>query len=65
MLVSVILAATPAMFLAQGQIQAAPAEQLVSLAERASQQVQNLIDMINANDTALEQIDAVGLTEQF
>ncbi len=65
MLISVILAATPAMLLAQGQIQTAPAEQLVLLAERASQQVQNLIDMINANDTALEQIETVGLSADF
>lgn len=65
MLFSVILAATPAMLLAQGQIQITTAEQMVSLAERASQQVQNLIDMINANDTAFEQIETAGLSDDF
>ena len=65
LLASVILATAPVMFLVQGQIQAAPAEKLVELAERAGQHVQNLIDMINANEEALTQIETVGLTEQF
>jgi hypothetical protein len=64
-LASIILATTPAMLLAQGQIQTVPAQQIVTLAERAAQQVQNLIDMINANEDALAQIDAVGLTDEF
>ena len=37
----------------------------MTLAERAAQQVQNLIDMINANEDALAQIDTVGLTDEF
>jgi len=65
MLVSVILATTPVMFLVQGQIIAAPAEKLVELAESAGQQVQNLIDMVNANEEAIAQIETVGLTQQF
>ena len=64
-LASIILATTPAMLIAQGQIQTAPAQQIVTLAERAAQQVQNLIDMINANEDALAQIDTVGLTDEF
>ena len=65
MLVSVMLATAPVMFLVQGQIQASPAQQVVALTERAAQQVQNLIDLINSNDTALEQIEAVDLTADF
>ncbi len=64
-LASIILATTPAMLLAQGQVQTAPAQQIVTLAERAAQQVQNLIDMINANEDALAQIDTVGLADEF
>jgi hypothetical protein len=64
-LASIILATTPAMLLAQGQTQTAPAQQIVTLAERAAQQIQNLIDMINANEDALAQIDTVGLTDEF
>jgi len=64
-LASIILATTPAMLLAQGQVQTAPAKQMVTLAVRAAQQIQNLIDMINANEDALAQIDAVSLTDEF
>jgi len=65
MLTYVMLASTPLMFLVYGQIQTAPAEQLVALVERAAQQVQNLIDIIKANDTALEEIEKAGLTANF
>ncbi len=64
-LASIILATTPAMLLAQGQIQTAPAQQIVTLAEKAAQQVQNLIDMINADQDALAQIQTAGLTYEF
>jgi len=64
-LVSIILATTPAMLLAQGQIQTAPAQQIVTLAEKAAQQVQNLIDMIKADQDALAQIQTAGLTYEF
>jgi hypothetical protein len=62
---SILLATAPVMFLAQGQIQTAPAQQVVALAERASQQVQNLIDLINSDDDALAQIETFGLTDEF
>jgi hypothetical protein len=64
-LASLLLATAPAMFLAQGQIQTAPAQQVVALAEKASQQVQNLINWINSDDDALAQIETVGLTDEF
>ncbi|MCW4025456.1 MAG: hypothetical protein NWF01_10555 [Candidatus Bathyarchaeota archaeon] len=64
-LILVILAATPMMFLAQAQVQTSPATQLVSIAEKASYQVKNLIDTIKSNDTALDQIDAYNLTSSF
>jgi hypothetical protein len=64
-LISVILAMTSVTLLAQGQIQAAPVENLVEFAERAEQQVKNLIDMITANEEALTKIENVGLSEQF
>jgi hypothetical protein len=64
-LASIILATTPAIFLAQGQIQTASSQQMVALAERAAQQVQNLIDMINADEDALAKIETVGLIDEF
>lgn len=65
MLICVMVVAAPAMLFVQGQIEATPAEQLVELAERAGQHIQNLIDMVNADGEALAQIETVGLTEQF
>jgi tetratricopeptide (TPR) repeat protein len=65
MVVSVIMAAAPvsAIFYGQGQIQATPAEELVELADRAEQQVKNLIDLVYANETALQKIEDVGLLD--
>jgi len=65
MLVSVIMAAAPvsAIFYGQGQIQATPAEKLVEVADRAEQQVKNLIDLVYDNETALEKIEEVGLLD--
>jgi hypothetical protein len=61
----IILATTPAMLVAQGQTQTAPSQQMVTLAQRAAQQVQNLIDMINSNQDALAQIEIIGLTYEL
>lgn len=63
-LVSVMLLASPLM-LVQGQTLTSPTEKVVWLAENAVQQVQNLIDLINADDDALTKIDVAGLTEDF
>ena len=67
MLVSVIMAAAPvsAIFYGQGQIQATPAEELVEVADRAEQQVKNLIDLVYANETALEMIEDAGLIDEL
>ena len=67
MLVSVIMAAAPvsAIFSGQGQIQATPAEELVEVADRAEQQVKNLIDLVYANETALQKIEDVGLLDEL
>jgi hypothetical protein len=67
MLVSVIMAAVPvsAIFYGQGQIQATPAEQLVDVADKAEQQVKNLIDLVYANETALDKIEEVGLLDEL
>jgi hypothetical protein len=64
MLVSVIMAAAPvsAMF-GEGQVQATPAEQLVAVADSAEQQVNNLIDLVYANESALNKIEEVGLLD--
>jgi flagellin-specific chaperone FliS len=66
-LASVIMAAAPvsAIFYGQGQIQASPAEELVKLADRAEQQVKNLIDLVYANETALQKIEDVGLLDEL
>jgi tetratricopeptide (TPR) repeat protein len=67
MLVSVIIAAAPAsaILCGQAQIQATPAEQVVELADRAEQQVKNLIDLVYANETALQQIEDFDLLDEL
>jgi tetratricopeptide (TPR) repeat protein len=67
MLVSVIVAAAPvsAMLYGQGQIQATPAEQLVDVADKAEQQVKNLIDLVYANESALDTIEEVGFLDEL
>jgi len=67
MLVSVIMAAAPvsAILYGQGQIQATPAEELVEVADRAEQQVKNLIDLVYANETTLQKIEDVGLIDEL
>jgi len=66
MLVSIIMMAAPvsAMF-GQDQVQVTPEEQLVEIADRAEQQVKNLIDLVYANDTALDTIEDVGLLDEL
>jgi hypothetical protein len=54
------------MFAGQGQIPAnAPAEELVGLAEKAEQQVKNLIDFVYANDTAILKIKEAKLFDEL
>jgi tetratricopeptide (TPR) repeat protein len=67
MLVSVIMAAAPAsaILYGQAQIQKTPAEEIVDLAERAEQQVTDLIDLVYANETALQKIEDVGLLDEL
>ena len=62
LLASVIMTVAPvsAMF-GQGQVQATPAEQLVDVADKAEQQVKNLIGLVYANESALGKIEEVGL----
>jgi len=64
-LISLILATTPALLLAQGQIQTSHSQQIVTLTEKAAQQVQNLIGQINADEDLLTQIEAFSLTSAF
>jgi flagellar biosynthesis/type III secretory pathway protein FliH len=61
MLLSVIVAAAPASAILYGQGQVDPAEELVEVADKAEQQVKDLIDLVYANDTALQKIEDVGL----
>jgi hypothetical protein len=67
MLVSVIMAAAPASAILYGQtqIQATPMEELVEVADRAEQQVKNLIDLVYANETALQKIEDAGLLDEL
>ncbi|MEM3356377.1 MAG: hypothetical protein QW166_00960 [Candidatus Bathyarchaeia archaeon] len=64
---SLVIAATPAStaFLGQAQIQLQPAEALVKIADSAGQQVKNLIDLVYANETALQKIEEVNLIDEF
>jgi len=64
LLVSVILLASPLMIV-QGQTLTSPTEKMVWLAENAAAHVQNIIDLINADDDALTNIDDAGLTEDY
>ena len=64
MLVSVMITAAPvSAIFGQGQVQATSAEQLVEVADSAEQQVKNLIDLVYANETALDTIEAAGLLD--
>ena len=67
MLVSIVMAAAPAsaILYGQAQIQVAPAEEMVEIADRAEQQVKNLIDLVYANETALQKIEDVGLLDEL
>jgi tetratricopeptide (TPR) repeat protein len=67
MLVSVIMTVAPAsaIFAGQAQVQATPAEELVELADRAEQQVKNLIDLVYANETALQMIEDAELLDEL
>lgn len=64
---SLVIAATPAStaFLGQAQIQLQPAEALVKIADSAGQQVKNLIDLVYANETALQKIEEVNLIDEL
>ena len=64
-IVSLILATTPALLLAQGQIQTSHSQQIITLTEKAAQQVQNLIGQINADEDVLAQIEAFSFTSEF
>lgn len=64
-LASIMFATVPVMFLAQGQIQFSPEENFVKIAEGASSQVQNLIDLIYASEEATQQIEEVGLLDEL
>ena len=65
MLTPLILTMAPAILYAQGQIQITPAQQTVGLADRAEQQVKNLIDLLYANDTAIETLTDFGLLDEL
>jgi hypothetical protein len=66
MLVSVIIMAAPvSAIFGQDQVQATSAEQLVEVADRAEQQVKNLIDLVYANETALDTIEDFGLLDEL
>jgi hypothetical protein len=67
MLMSVVIAVPPAsaILYGQAQIQKTPAEELVEVADRAEQQVKDLIDLVYANETALQKIEDVGLLDEL
>ena len=62
MLMAVIIVAAPGSAMI-GQGQAIPEEQLVAVADRAEQQVKNLIDLVYANESALNKIEEFGLLD--
>ena len=60
-----ILAAPVSAIFGQGQVQATSTEQLVEVADKAEQQVKNLIDLVYANDSALDAMEDVGLFDEL
>jgi tetratricopeptide (TPR) repeat protein len=60
-----ILAAPASAVMFHGQSLGVGAEKAVEFADRAEQRVQDLIDLVNANVTALTAIEDAGLLEQF
>jgi hypothetical protein len=64
-LASVLMTTAPAILYGQAQTQKAPAEELIEVADKAEQQVKNLIDLVYANETALEKIEEVGLRDDL
>ncbi len=60
-----VLAITPLTVLAQGQFQSNSAVQIVSVAERASSQVQALIDSVESNPDVATAIEEAGLKDQY
>ena len=60
-----VLAMTPLGVLAQGQFQSNSANQIVSIAERASLQVQVLIDSVEAKPDAATALEEAGLTDEY
>jgi len=67
LLVTVILAAVPSLTTISASIQMPEnkAENYVALADKAKEQVQNFIDLISANDTAMGMIEQAGLMDEF
>jgi hypothetical protein len=65
LLVTIIFATVPSLTISAAYLQKPEkkAENYVALADKAKEQVQNLIDLIYANATALEKINEAGLTE--
>jgi hypothetical protein len=61
----IIIAVSPLTVLAQEQIQENTAQQIFSIAERASLKVQDLIASVEANPDAAISIEEAGLTEQY
>ncbi len=65
-IILVLVTPASAIFAGQGQISASsPAEELVRLAEKAEQQVKNLIDVVYANDTAIQKITEAELLDDL
>ena len=67
MLMTVLIAVAPAsaILYGQAQIQKTPAEEMVEVADKAEQQVKDLIDLVYANETALQKIEDVGLLDKL
>jgi flagellin-specific chaperone FliS len=66
MLLSIVIMVSPvSAIFGQGQVQSTSAEQLVETVGRAEKQVKNLIDLVYANETALDVIEDLGLIDEL
>jgi flagellin-specific chaperone FliS len=59
------MAAPVSAMFGQAQVQSTSEEQIVEVVDRAEKQVKNLIDLVNANETALDVIEDVGLLDEL
>lgn len=65
MTLTILLSISPNIFFAQGQEQANQTQQMIMIAEKASQQVQNLIEEVQKIENAEAAIEEMALNDEY